>query len=202
MFVVGLTGGIGSGKTAASDRFAELGIKIIDADLAARTVVEPGSDALAEIAAHFGTAFLLLDGSLDRAALRRKIFTDADEKRWLENLLHPLIAQEISRGLQAANSPYAILVSPLLIEAGQDRFCNRILVIDVPEQLQLERTRQRDNNDEAQVRRIMASQASRQQRLDKADDVIENTAAPEQLLQQIDKLHHRYLEYAKKTNHG
>ena len=196
MFVVGLTGGIGSGKTAASDRFAQLGIEIIDADLASRTVVEPGTAVLQQIAEHFGADILLADGTLDRATLRQKIFADADDKQWLESLLHPLIADEIFRGLAAAVSPYAIFVSPLLIESGQDAICDRILVIDVPEDIQVQRTAARDSNDEAQVRRIIASQAPRQQRLAKADDVIENSAGLDHLLQQVNKLHQTYLHYA------
>ena len=196
MFVVGLTGGIGSGKTAASDHFKQLGIEIIDADIASRAVVEPGTTALQNIAAHFGPDILLEDGSLDRAALRKKIFADANAKQWLESLLHPLIADEIARGLTEARSPYAIFVSPLLIESGQDVMCDRILVIDVPEEVQVQRTVTRDNNDEAQVERIIASQAPRRHRLDKADDIIENSAGLEQLLQQVDTLHQTYLQYA------
>ena len=175
MFIVGLTGGIGSGKTAVSDHLQSLGIDIVDADIASRTVVEPGQPALAKIAEHFGDDILLADQSLDRAALRQKIFSNPDDKQWLEALLHPLIAEEISYQLAKAQSPYAIFVSPLLLEAGQDAICDRILVVDVPEELQIARTTTRDNNDEAQVKRIIASQASRQQRLEKADDIIENT---------------------------
>ncbi|MEH6558978.1 MAG: dephospho-CoA kinase [Oceanicoccus sp.] len=196
MLVVGLTGGIGSGKTAASDHFSHLGIKIVDADIASRVVVEPGKPALEKIAEHFGGAILLADQSLDRAALREKIFTNPDDKKWLETLLHPLIAEEIAHGLATAESPYVIFVSPLLIESDQKSLCNRLLVIDVPEQLQLERTTKRDNNDEAQVKRIIASQASRQQRLDLADDVIENTAGLDELLAAVENMHRQYLQLA------
>jgi dephospho-CoA kinase len=200
MFVVGLTGGIGSGKTAVSDHFSQLGIDIIDADIASRAVVEAGSPALSAIADHFGEAILLPDQTLDRAALRQKIFSNNEEKQWLEKLLHPLINQHISTQLNSASSPYAIFVSPLLIEASQSHHCNRLLVVDVPEAIQLERTIKRDNNDEQQVKRIMASQASRQQRLAKADDVIENIAGLPELHRQVEALHQHYLQLAKTNN--
>lgn len=195
-FIVGLTGGIGSGKTAVSDRFAEHGINVVDADVISREVVEPGSTALNEIAAHFGQGILLPDGTLDRAQLRQKIFHSAEEKQWLEQLLHPLIATETLRQLDAAEGPYVIYVSPLLVEGGQKALCDRLLVVDVSEATQLQRTMQRDNNDEAQVKRIIASQASRQERLAQADDVIENSAGLAELLQQADALHSRYIALA------
>ncbi len=195
-FIVGLTGGIGSGKTAVSDRFAEHGIKVVDADVISREVVEPGSTALNEIATHFGQGILLPDGTLDRAQLRQKIFHSAEEKQWLEQLLHPLIATETLRQLDAADGPYVIYVSPLLVEGGQKALCDRLLVVDVSEATQLQRTMQRDNNDEAQVKRIIASQASRQERLAQADDVIENSAGLAELLQQADALHSRYIALA------
>lgn len=193
MFVVGVTGGIGSGKTAATDHFQTLGIDVVDADLASRVVVEPGTDALQRIAEHFGANILQADGALDRAALRRIIFQDPAAKQWLEQLLHPLIGAEIQHQLRNAASPYVILVSPLLVEAGQNRFCNRILVIDVPEDIQLQRTVTRDNNDPDQVRRIIASQASRAQRLERADDIIENNGGLEQLHAAVEKMHQSYL---------
>lgn len=198
MFVVGLTGGIGSGKSAASDRFEQLGIKIVDADIASRVVVAPGKPALAHIAEHFGDEVLLADGSLNRAYLRQKIFSDPADKQWLESLLHPLIRQEINHGLETANTPYVVFVSPLLVESGQQSFCDRLLVIDVPEELQLSRTIQRDNNDRAQVERIITSQATRQQRLEKATEIIENTGDLHHLQQQVDKLHQFYLAEAEK----
>lgn len=202
MFVVGITGGIGSGKTTATDYFAELGIDIIDADVASRVVVEPGTPALQAISQHFGDGILLADGGLDRAALRQRIFADREQKLWLESLLHPLIAEHISRSLAEAKSPYAIFVSPLLVESEQSRLCDRILVIDVPEQLQVSRTVARDNNDPDQVERIIASQASRQQRLAKADDVIENTGELAGLYRQIDELHRKYLRLAQQMQAG
>lgn len=201
MFVVGITGGIGSGKTAATDRFAALGIVIVDADIASRIVVEPGTPALQKIAEHFGAGILLDDGSLNRAALRKIIFADANEKLWLEQLLHPLIAAEIQNQLQTAKSPYVVFVSPLLTESNQHELCDRILVIDAPEELQLERTIRRDNNDAAQVQRIIASQASRQHRLQHADDVIENMGSLDNLTQQVAKLHARYLKLAAEKSY-
>lgn len=197
MFVVGVTGGIGSGKTAATNCFQALGIEIVDADVASRVVVEPGTDALRQIAEHFGSLILQTDGTLDRAALRKIIFAEPDAKQWLEHLLHPLIGREIHRQLQSAASPYVILVSPLLVEARQNLFCNRILVVDVPEDTQLQRTVIRDNNDPEQVRRIIASQASRAQRLRQADDILENTGSLEQLRTQVEDLHQRYLKLAQ-----
>jgi dephospho-CoA kinase len=197
MFVVGITGGIGSGKTAVTNAFAALGIAVIDADLASRAVVEPGTPALAEIARHFGRTILQDDGKLDRAALRRIIFLDAAAKQWLEELLHPLIGAEIRREIAAASGPYVIFVSPLLIESTQHTLCDRILVVDVPEQLQLSRTMARDNNDREQVQRIIASQASRQQRLARADDVLENAGTLEQLQARVAELHLHYLSCAQ-----
>jgi dephospho-CoA kinase len=196
MFVVGITGGIGSGKTAVTDRFAKLGIKIVDADIAARVVVEPGTAALVAISDHFGSAILLADGYLDRAALRTRIFSEESEKKWLESLLHPLIGKEIMRQLAAAQSPYVIFVSPLLLEAGQNVLCDRILVVDVPEETQISRTISRDDNDEAQVRRIISTQLSRQQRLKQASDVIENNEGLAQLAEPIERLHQQYLAMA------
>ena len=192
-WILGLTGGIGSGKSAAAAHFAQLGIDLVNADQAARWVVEPGRPALAQIAAHFGADILQADGSLDRAALRARVFQDAEQRRWLERLLHPLIRQEIIEVLARATSPYAILESPLLIESGQSQLCQRVLVIDVPEAAQISRTVSRDGNDEAQVRAIMAAQASRSERLAKADDVIVNDRDLAWLQQEVERLHRFYL---------
>lgn len=198
MFVVGVTGGIGSGKTAVTDYFSQKGIEVIDADLASRQVVAPGSEALAAIKSHFGEAIILANGELDRPALRKIIFSNNEEKIWLESLLHPLIAREIMHGLQSANSVYAIFSSPLLFESGQEAICNRVLLIDVPEEIQVQRTIQRDNNDESQVKRIIASQMPRQERLAKADDIILNDQDMDYLFTQVDKLHKQYLNMAEK----
>ena len=199
-YVIGLTGGIGSGKTAVSDRFKALGITVVDADVASRVVVEPGRPALQAIAEHFGATILLADGQLNRAELRKRIFQDDNERLWLEALLHPLIRQEIKDGLNNASSPYALLVSPLLIESGQSKFTNRVLVVDVPEALQLSRTVARDNNSEEQVKAIMAAQASREQRVRQADDVIVNDGSIAQLHEKVQALHEKYLSLAATFN--
>lgn len=195
-YIVGLTGGIGSGKSAAAERFRALGIKVVDADVCARIVVEPNKPALKTIAEHFGSEILQADGTLDRAALRQKIFADEAERKWLEALLHPLIFEEMWSQLQSAPSPYAILESPLLIEAGQLAICQRVLVVDAAEETQLARTTARDNNSVAQVKAIMAAQATRQQRNAKADDIVSNDGDLASLHQAIDKLHQHYLSLA------
>jgi dephospho-CoA kinase len=192
-WILGLTGGIGSGKSAAAQHFIDLGVHVVDADHAARWVVEPGRPALVKIAEHFGPEVLQADGTLDRAALRKLIFENADERRWLEALLHPLIADEIAHHLAQARSSYAILVSPLLIESGQYAMTQRILVIDAPEQLQIERTLQRDRISEQQVQAILKAQSSRQDRLDHADDVVVNDRDLAWLHNEVERLHHSYL---------
>jgi dephospho-CoA kinase len=196
MFVVGITGGIGSGKTAVSDRFKRLGIKIVDADIASREVVKPGQPALQAIREHFGDEVIQPDGALDRAKLRARVFADEPERKWLERLLHPLINAYLQRELANAQSPYAVLVSPLMMETGQSRFADRILVVDVPEHVQVARTMARDSNDEAQVKRIIAAQMSRQARLNIADDVVVNDDGLDALDATVDELHRRYLDLA------
>lgn len=191
-FVVGLTGGIGSGKTAVSDRFQALGIVIVDADIASRVVVEPGKPALQEIQKHFGATIIQADGSLDRAALREKVFKDEQERKWLEQLLHPLINEQIRKELSTSSSPYTILVSPLLIETGQFRFTHRILVVDVPLEKQVERTMVRDNNSEEQVRNIIKAQTSRDERVASADDIILNDGDLDKLDKSVADLHAKY----------
>ena len=202
MFIIGLTGGIGSGKTAVSDRFAKLGITVVDADIAARVVVEPGRPALAKIAEHFGAAAITANGELDRAKLRELVFNNEAERKWLEGLLHPLIGDEIVAQIQAATSPYAMLVSPLLIETSQRQLAHRVLVVDVPVEVQIARTMARDDNDEAQVRAIIASQASREQRLAAADDVISNNEGLEFLDEQVQVLHRKYIALAEAEKDG
>ena len=198
-YIVGLTGGIGSGKTAVSDRFSELGIKVVDADVCARIVVEPGKPALRSIVEHFGSDVLNPDGSLDRAKLRQIVFADEPARKWLETQLHPLIFDEMWNQLQSAESPYAILVSPLLIEAGQTALCQRVLVVDVPEDIQLARATARDANSAEQIKAIMATQASRSLRLEKADDVITNDSDLATLQQRVDTVHQQYLALARTT---
>ena len=197
MFILGLTGGIGSGKSAVTSRFESLGINVVDADLAARVVVEPGRPALVAIAEHFGEDILLPDGALDRASLRQKVFADEQERLWLEQLTHPLIGQEILEQLQAATSPYAILASPLLLETSQKELVDLVVVVDVPEEVQLSRTMARDSNDEAQVRRIMAAQISREKRLEGADIVIDNSGSLDELDAVVEELHKEFLQRAE-----
>ena len=185
-WILGLTGGIGSGKSAAAQHFSDLGVDLVDADHAARWVVEPGRPAL-------GAGVLQPDGQLDRAALRKLIFEVPQERRWLEALLHPLIGEEIRNHLARARSPYAILVSPLLIESGQHSMTQRILVIDVPQSLQIQRTLQRDGISEQQVQAILKAQSSREERLSHADDVLVNDRDLAWLHSEVERLHHFYL---------
>ncbi len=190
--IVGLTGGIGSGKSAATSFFAELGVNIVDSDIIARQVVEPGTLTLTQIANHFGAEILLSNGALNRSALRQRIFLEPQEKTWLETLLHPLIREETIRQLDEVTSQYAILSSPLLLETGQDVLSDRVLVIDAPEKLQIERTRQRDATTSDAVTAIMATQWNRQQRLAKADDLIVNDGDLQHLHSQVIHLHEKY----------
>lgn len=194
--VVGVTGGIGSGKTAVSDQFQSLGIDIVDADIASRVVVEPGQPALVAIAEHFGAEAINPDGSMNRALVRQRVFADPSERKWLEQLTHPLINAYLDNALRAADSAYVILVSPLLFETGQNRLCDRVLVVDVPEELQVARTMQRDNNEESQVRAIIAAQTSRTSRLAQADDVIVNDQDLEHVAREVARLHRDYLALA------
>ncbi|MDE0421452.1 MAG: dephospho-CoA kinase [Gammaproteobacteria bacterium] len=193
-YVVGITGGIGSGKTAVSQRLHSLGIEVADCDVAARRVVEPGQPALGTIAEKFGTAMLHADGTLNRAALRERVFGNANERRWLESLLHPLINRWVRDVLEAARSPYAILVNPLMRQ--RDPRADRILVVDVPECIQIERAMARDGVPEAQARAILASQLDRRSRLSLADDVLTNDGSLDDLHQAVDRLHERYLRLA------
>lgn len=193
-WILGLTGGIGSGKTAVAEQFANLGVYTVDADQAARWVVEPGRPALLQIAQHFGDGVLLPTGELNRAALRERIFADPAERQWLERLLHPLIRSEIADHLARADSPYAIMVSPLLIESGQYRTVDRVLVVDVPEVLQIARTVARDQASEEQVRAILKVQAAREERLRHADDVLVNDRDLSWLRSEVERLHYFYLQ--------
>ena len=193
--IIGLTGGIGSGKTAAANRFAAAhGIHVVDADQKSRVVVEPGRPALAHIVDRFGDAMLLNDGTLNRAALRETVFAAPEQRQWLEQLLHPLIRDEIITDLHSATSPYALLVSPLLVESGQNSLTSRVIVVDVPETMQLARTVQRDAVPEAQVRAIMQAQAQREERLRHAHDVLTNDSDLAALHAQVDALHTRYMQ--------
>ena len=192
-WILGLTGGIGSGKSAAAQRFVELGVHLVDADQAARWVVEPGRPALASIVERFGPGVLLEDGQLDRAALRKLIFAEPEQRLWLEALLHPLIGQEIFSYLAKAESPYAVFVSPLMIESGQFKRTQRLLVIDAPQALQVERTLLRDQTNPEQVQAILKAQTSREERLRHAHDVVVNDRDLGWLHSEVDRLHHFYL---------
>lgn len=193
-WVLGLTGGIGSGKSAAARHFETLGIQQVDADIVARYVVEPGQPALTAIVQQFGEKMLQANGQLDRAALRAHIFKDKPARQWLEALLHPLIRQEIYHRIDAAQAPYVILTAPLLIESEALRNkVNRILVIDTTEALQIHRTTQRDNVLEDQVRAILSSQTHRHTRLSYANDVIENNSDLSWLHREVERLHNYYL---------
>lgn len=196
MYIVGLTGGIGSGKSTVSRFFRELGINVVDADIAARAIMEPGLPALAAVAEHFGAELLRPDGTLDRAQLRRIVFADPEQRRWLEQVTHPLIAEWIREQLLASPPPYAILETPLLFESQQKKHVQRKLVVDVPEEVQLARTMRRDGNTEEQVRAIMAAQMPRRERLASADDVIDNTGSLEDVRRQVQKLHELYVVLA------
>ena len=197
MFVVGVTGGIGSGKTAATDHFQTLGITVVDADLASRAVVEPGRPALAKIKAHFGPDVIDTDGTLNRRTLRTIVFSHPEERHWLEALTHPLIAQEIKDQISASHSPYTILVSPLLLEGNQRTLVDRVLVIDAPESDQITRTIARDQTNKAGVEAIMTAQLPRSERLACADDIIVNDKSLADLQQTIEQIHHTYLQLAQ-----
>lgn len=187
--IIGLTGGIGSGKTAVSDRFKALGIHVVDTDVAARTVVEPNKPAWQDIKNYFGDEVLLADNTLNRAWLRQQVFADDAKRKQLETFTHPRIRDEIIRDLARSTSPYTLLVSPLLIESSQYKLVQKIIVVDVPEALQLERTCARDNNDVAQVKRIIAAQLPREERLSHADWVMDNTLPLKALDERVAALH-------------
>ena len=197
MYVVAITGGIGSGKTTVANQFATLGIEVVDADLIAREVVEPGTPALTAIASHFGPGILDEQGRLDRRALRERIFSDPAAKSWLNALLHPIIRSEMLRQCAAANSPYCLLVVPLLVENRLTELADRVLVIDVDEATQIERTCRRDGVNLEQAQAILASQASRSERLAMADDVLDNqSGTTETIRERILALHETYLAFA------
>jgi len=196
MLRVGITGGIGSGKTALTDWLAQQGITVVDADLAARVVVAPGQPALAEIAAAFGNRYLLPDGQLDRAALRELVFADTDKRKALEAITHPRIRKELIRQLAAADSPYAVLSSPLLLESGQSDLVDVSVVVDVPEAIQIARTMERDGNDQTLVKGIMAAQLARETRKSRADIVIDNSGTLADLHDKAAILHQTLLARA------
>ena len=199
-FVIGLTGGIASGKTTVANLFKQqFKIDIVDADIVAREVVEPGTPGLNAIIKHFGADIVRDDQTLDRAKLREKIFSNPEEKAWLNGLLHPMIREKMIEDLEQVTSDYALLVVPLLVENKLDSLCDRVLVVDVDPQTQISRTVKRDNVSEEQANAILASQASREQRLALADDVVKNNPDDPDLLLQITDLHEKYLAMCKKN---
>jgi dephospho-CoA kinase len=196
--VIGLTGGIGSGKSTVARLFGDLGVHWVDADIVAREVVEPGTPALAHIAEHFGPDILLQDGHLDRARLRTVVFEHAEERAWLEALLHPVIRDELIRQLHSRDAdpaytlPYVLLVSPLLLETDQHELVDKVIVVDVPVDVQIERTMARDTNPRDQVERIVAAQMPREKRLHKADEVVDNTKLISGVERQVSELHTQF----------
>ena len=196
MLRVGITGGIGSGKTALTDWLAKKGIVIVDADLASRVIVAPGQPALAEIAETFGSEFIQTDGQLDRAALRALVFTDDSKRQQLEAITHPRIREELARQMNAADSAYVVLSSPLLLESGQSAMVDLSVVVDVPEDTQIERTMARDDNSQELVEGIMAAQLDRDTRIARADIVIDNSGTLDALYERGEVLHQTLLARA------
>ncbi|MFC3092713.1 dephospho-CoA kinase [Alteromonas sediminis] len=191
--VVGLTGGIGSGKSTVANLFVSRGIDLIDADKIARDVVQPGMPATNAIAEHFGTAVLEENGQLNRPVLRQIVFSDDKAKAWLDALLHPIIRQTMHSAINKAKSAYCMVDVPLLTENKMQSQFDRILVVDCPAELQLQRAMSRDGSSEDTIKRIIASQASREARLGIADDIIENTSTLDALVPKVDALHNKYL---------
>jgi dephospho-CoA kinase len=197
-FTVGLTGGIGSGKSAVAELFAGRGVAVIDTDLIAHELTQPMGGAIGPIRSAFGAGVIGPDGALDRARMRKLVFTDAAAKNKLEAILHPLINARSAWLAEHAVSPYVVLVVPLLVESGMDRTrYQRVLVVDCPEALQVERVIQRSGLSEKEVRDIMAAQATRSKRLARADDVIDNSGAREALVAQVERLHEKYFTLAE-----
>jgi len=197
--IVGLTGGIGSGKSEVSRRFENLGIDVIDADVIARDVVSIGKPALNKIAVHFGQQILNTDRTLNRRKLRELIFNNQSERKWLEDLLHPLVRTEIISQLNKSKSAYQILSSPLLLETSQQDIVDRILVVDADESLQISRAMQRDANNPDQIKKIMSTQMDRSKRCAKADDIISNHGDLDELETQVKQLHSFYVNLIQQT---
>jgi dephospho-CoA kinase len=200
--IVGLTGGIGSGKSTVAEAFRQLGIDTVDADYASRAVVELGMPALKSIGEHFGKDILQGDGSLNRTALRSIVFSDPQQKIWLESLLHPLIREWIIEQLQQSTGPYVILESPLLFETDQHQLVDKVLLVDLPEALQIERACARDNNLADQIKRIIDSQMPRQEKLVRADLVFDNSQSLETVASRVALLHNQFLSLAEAKKEG
>jgi len=188
-----VTGGIASGKSTVADLFARLDVPVIDTDVIAREVVEPGSPALAEVVAAFGPDVLGPDGRMDRRRMRERIFADPGAKRRLESILHPAIRAEMERQSRTAGGPYQILVIPLFAEGGQRDHVDRVLLVDVPEELQIERLMLRDGVSDEQARASLNAQATRARRLAMADDVIRNSGQVGELADRVTELHEKYV---------
>jgi dephospho-CoA kinase len=199
---IGLTGGIASGKSTVAQRFIELDVPVIDADVVARAVVAPGKPGFAEVLKRFGSGVVAVNGELDRRALRTLIFSDPRARRDLEAILHPLIRAGMDQNAESAEGPYVVMAIPLLVENGSRDRVDRILVIDVDEAVQLQRVMARDGCTEEQARAILASQASRSERLAAADDVLPNTGTVTDLRRAVDQLHERYLRVAEAQRPG
>ncbi|QTL36054.1 dephospho-CoA kinase [Pseudoalteromonas viridis] len=200
-WILGLTGGIGAGKTTVSDYLNQKGICVVDADVVAREVVEPGSQGLEAIVAHFGKQLLTGEGQLDRQALRAIIFADEDEKNWLNSLLHPMIRTQLLAQLAQADSDYVILSAPLLFENTLDKYCDKTLLVDVPVEVQIARTCARDNAHQQQVEQIIAAQMSRADKRTKADFILDNNQPLEAMQAQLAALHNTFLQLAE-ANHA
>lgn len=196
-FVVGLTGGIGSGKSAVADEFARLGAGIVDTDVIAHQLTEAGGAAVPAIALTFGKELVTASGAMDRIRMRERVFGNPEERRTLEAILHPMIRQESDRRIADAREPYVIYVVPLLVESGDYRNrVDRVLVVDCPEEVQIARVRRRSGLSEEQVRAIIAAQASRTTRLAAADDLVDNSGTLGAMREQVNALHRRYLQYS------
>ncbi|WP_417641869.1 dephospho-CoA kinase [Enterobacter kobei] len=195
-YTVALTGGIGSGKTTVANAFSRCGVNVVDADVIARQVVEPGTPALAAIGERFGDTVINADGTLNRRMLRERIFSSPADKAWLNAQLHPLIHQETQRQIVQATSPYVLWVVPLLVENKLHTKADRVLVVDVSPEIQLSRTMQRDGVTREHAEQILAAQATREARLAVADDVIDNNGAPDAVASDVARLHAAYLRYA------
>ena len=196
--LIGLTGGIGSGKTAAANHFGFLGIDIVDADLASRAVVEPGQPALEAIAEHFGAAIIGADGGLDRAKLRKLVFAEESERKWLQRLLHPLISDYLAVQISGSNSTYCLLVNPLLLESSQSQWCRKIIVVDTAIETQIQRTMSRDDNNREQVQSIVNAQMSRDDRLSAADFILLNDQGMDDLKKSVEKIHGELVNLCQK----
>lgn len=199
-YVVALSGGVASGKSTIANLFAQLGVPIIDADIIARQVVEVGTEALAQIVKHFSTEILLPNGELDRSQLREIIFNNDHERLWLNNLLHPIIHQITQKQIAKQTAPYVIWVVPLLIENNLHQLADRVLMVDVPETLQMERLIYRDKISESLAKRMILTQVPLAERLSYADDIIVNNGNLASLSEQVNKLHQQYLNNFKIKN--